>query len=117
VAAIWRIVWGAVPGYTAPLPETETLDPGEILTFFGHYTLEEGFRVNKVSKTVAGDPEKIRIEWYSEVGKWYQVQGTNELVTGSWQNIGSPLPGSGALMSYEEPIGESEKRFLRVQAL
>jgi hypothetical protein len=63
VAAIWRIVWGAVPGYTAPLPETETLDPGEILTLFGHYTLEEGFRVNKVSKSITGDPERVRIEW------------------------------------------------------
>lgn len=117
VAAIWRIVWGAVPGYIAPLPETETLDPGETLTFFGHYMLPEIFLINKVSKSITGDPEKVRIEWYSEVGNWYQVQGTDDLVSDPWQNIGSPLPGSGALMFYEEVIGANQMKFLRVQAL
>jgi len=110
------ITWGDVPGFDKPSPETQTLDPGEILTFFGHYTLTEGFKVNKLEKTGPEGEKKIRIEWYSEVGTWYQVEGTNDLESGLWQGIESPLPGTGGVMLYEELIGANEKKFLRVVA-
>ena len=113
----WTITWGDVPGYDKPSPETQTLGPGETLTFFGRYALAEGFRVNKVSKTLAADPEYFKIEWYAEIGKWYQVQGKDDLLTDSWQNLGPPLPGAGALMSYEELIAAKRMRYLRLQAL
>ncbi len=112
----WTITWGTVPGYAAPVPETGDLDPGGSLTFFGQYTLSEGFKVNKLEKTGEADQKKIRIEWYSELGTWYQVQGTNDLPVGAWQNIASPQPGTGAIMSCEELIGATSVKFFRVQS-
>ncbi len=110
------ITWHGVPGYNTPPPETQELSPGDLLTFFGHYALKEGYKVNTVSTAGAGAERKVRIEWYSEVGKMYQVQGTDKLVSSPWQNIGSPVPGTGAMMSYEELIGAKTRRFLRVEA-
>ena len=111
----WTINWGAVPGYIAPPAEALVLDAGDRLTFFGHYTLTEGFRVNDLETTGVGAEKELRLEWYSEVGKMYQVQGTDDL-RGTWQDIGSPQPGTGAVMSYVELIGENGIRFLRVNA-
>ncbi len=113
----WTITWGAVPGYDSPAPETQNLDPGEGVAFYGQYTLSEGFRINKVEKTGEEEQEKIRIEWYSELGRWYQVQATNDLRVRAWQNVASPQPGTGAMMFYEELIGETTMKFFRVQAL
>ena len=113
----WTITWGAVPGYDSPAPETQDLAPGGSLAFFGQYTLSEGFKVNKLEKTGEAEERKIRIEWYSELGTLYQVQGTNDLGVGEWQNVASPQPGTGGAMSCEELIGATSMRFLRVQAL
>lgn len=113
----WTITWGAVPGYDSPAPETGDLDPGGSLAFFGEYKLSEGFKINKLEKTGEAEEKKIRIEWYSELGKMYLVQGTGELPSATWQNIGSPQPGTGAVMSCEELIGAAAVKFFRVQAL
>jgi 5-hydroxyisourate hydrolase-like protein (transthyretin family) len=113
----WTITWGAVPGYDSPAPETGDLDPGGSLAFFGEYKLSEGFKVNKLEKTGEAEERKIRIEWYSELGKMYLVQGTGDLPSATWQNVGSAQPGTGAVMSCEELIGETAVKFFRVQAL
>jgi hypothetical protein len=113
----WTITWGDVSGYNKPAPQTDQLNSGEVLTFFGHYTLREGHRVTSVGTTGTGTEKKVRIEWYSEVGKMYQVQGTGDLPPATWQNVGSPQPGTGAVMSCEELIGATTVKFFRVQAL
>jgi len=47
------------------------------------------------------------------VGKTYQIQATSEL-SGGWQNIGVPIPGTGNVFSYLTPTRNKVKNFFRV---
>ena len=40
----------------------------------------------------------------SVVGHTYQLQKSETLAPGSWQNIGSPVPGNGGTLNFSEPV-------------
>ncbi|NQT83173.1 carboxypeptidase regulatory-like domain-containing protein, partial [bacterium] len=112
----WTIAWGNIAGYDTPSGESKVLDAGKTITFFGEYTLKEGFKVNVLDTTGSEPNRSVRIQWYSEVGTMYQVQATDDLESWTWQNVGDSQAGTGALMVYEEAIGENVIRFLRLMA-
>ncbi|MBI4325406.1 MAG: hypothetical protein HY674_09095 [Chloroflexi bacterium] len=49
----------------------------------------------------------------TEVGKTYQIQAVSSL-SGGWQNLGDPIPGTGAAISYTTPLRENAQQFFRV---
>jgi hypothetical protein len=49
----------------------------------------------------------------TEVGKTYQIQAVSNLGQG-WQNIGSPIPGTGQAISYVTPTRSNAQQFYRV---
>ncbi len=49
----------------------------------------------------------------TEVGKTYQIQSVSSL-SGGWQNLGDPIPGTGAAISYTTPLRENAQQFFRV---
>jgi len=49
----------------------------------------------------------------TEVGKQYQIQAASE-ASGGWQNMGSPIAGTGAAVSYVTPTRENAQQFYRV---
>jgi hypothetical protein len=53
------------------------------------------------------------VAFATEVGKTYQVQGISSL-SGGWQNIGDPIPGTGNPMSYVTPTRQNAQMFFRV---
>jgi len=56
------------------------------------------------------------IAFDTEVGKNYQIQAVSTL-GGGWQNIGSPLAGTGQSISYVTPTRSQAQQFFRVQQL
>ncbi|HYG21882.1 MAG TPA: multiheme c-type cytochrome [Verrucomicrobiae bacterium] len=48
-------------------------------------------------------------------GKNYQIQGVSSL-SGGWQNIGSPIPGTGQSVSYVTPTRSNAQMFFRVSS-
>ena len=113
----WTISWGAVPGFISPPDDGKVLAEGEVITFFGEYTLEE-YKVHVVDTTGTGAEKKLRLQWYSEVGATYQVQKTSDLLSGSWENVGPAQAGIGGMMSTEILITllVDEDSFFRVKA-
>jgi hypothetical protein len=53
------------------------------------------------------------IAFDTEVGKSYQIQGVASLV-GGWQNIGTPIAGTGSTISYVTPTRSKAQQFFRV---
>ena len=53
------------------------------------------------------------IAFDTEVGKTYQIQGVSTL-GGGWQNIGTPIPGTGSAISYVTPTRAKAQQFYRV---
>ena len=53
------------------------------------------------------------VSFDTEVGKTYQIQGVSSLSAG-WQNIGSPIQGTGASISYLTPTRQGVQQFFRV---
>ncbi len=49
----------------------------------------------------------------TEVGKTYQIQSVSSL-SGGWQNVGSPIPGTGNAISYVTPTRSNAQQFYRV---
>ena len=49
----------------------------------------------------------------TEVGKTYQIQSVSSL-SGGWQNVGSPIPGTGASISYVTPTRSKAQQYYRV---
>jgi hypothetical protein len=47
------------------------------------------------------------------VGVTYQIQETTSLDTG-WQNVGSPIPGTGSAISYVTPMRQNAQQYFRV---
>ena len=52
--------------------------------------------------------------WNSLPGPHYQVQFRTNLSTGSWQNLGSPIPGTNTMMDITDNTSNSPVRFYRV---
>ena len=51
----------------------------------------------------------------SVVGHSYQLQSTTSLASGSWQNVGNPVPGNGSPLVFELPFNLAEpRRFYRI---
>ncbi len=114
----WMISWGAVPGFVPPPDESQVLHICDTLVFYGGYTLEGLFKVNDLGTTGTGAERELRIEWYGEVGKMYQVERTTDLLSDSWQNVGPPQAGIGDMMSADVEIGlfTAADSFFRVMA-
>jgi hypothetical protein len=53
------------------------------------------------------------IAFDTEVGRSYQVQSISTL-GGGWQNIGSPVPGTGQAISYVTPMRAKAQQYYRV---
>lgn len=53
------------------------------------------------------------VSFDTEVGKTYQIQGVSMLSAG-WQNIGTPVQGTGASISYLTPTRQDVQQFFRV---
>jgi hypothetical protein len=53
------------------------------------------------------------IAFDSEVGKNYQIQAVSTM-GGGWQNIGTPIPGTGQSISYVTPTRSKAQQFFRV---
>ena len=49
----------------------------------------------------------------TEVGRTYQIQSVSSL-SGGWQNIGGPIPGTGRAISYVTPTRSNAQQFYRV---
>jgi hypothetical protein len=49
----------------------------------------------------------------TEVGKTYQIQSVGSL-SGGWQNVGNPIPGTGASFSYTTPTRSKAQQYFRV---
>jgi len=47
------------------------------------------------------------------IGKTYQIQGVSSL-GGGWQNVGTPIPGTGSAISYVTPTRSNAQQFYRV---
>jgi hypothetical protein len=47
------------------------------------------------------------------VGKTYQIQAVSSL-GGGWQNVGNPIPGTGAVISYVTPTRQNVQQFFRI---
>jgi len=55
------------------------------------------------------------IAFNSELGKSYQIQAISTL-GGGWQNIGTPIAGTGAPISYVTPTRQNAQMFFRVES-
>jgi len=55
-----------------------------------------------------------RFNWSALPGPHYQVQYRTNLAAGSWQNLGSPIPGTNTTMNITDIISNSPVRFYRV---
>jgi hypothetical protein len=69
--------------------------------------------------TALGETNTVRIYtaaevvFDTEVGKTYQIQGISYM-TGTWENIGEPVPGTGSSISLVTPTRNSTQQFFRV---
>ncbi|MCW1887431.1 hypothetical protein OKA04_22030 [Luteolibacter flavescens] len=60
-------------------------------------------------------PTQITLTWISEAGMTYDVEYSDTLTAGSWQNVNaSPIPATGLSTSYTFPRPAGTKRFFRV---
>ena len=70
-------------------------------------------------KVLGGDTNKIQIftaaeiAFNTEVGKKYQIQAISDL-GGGWANVGAPIDGTGAAMSYVTPTRDKVQQYYRV---
>jgi hypothetical protein len=53
------------------------------------------------------------IAFNTQLGNTYQIQGISSL-SGSWQNVGNPIPGTGGSASYLTPTRNNAQMFFRV---
>jgi hypothetical protein len=49
----------------------------------------------------------------TEIGRNYQIQAISSL-GGGWQNIGTPIPGTGQAISYVTPTRPNAQQYYRV---
>jgi hypothetical protein len=70
-----------------------------------------------VFQTAASANGQISFTWSGVAGRTYQVQYTTNLAQGTWQDLGSPIPGINGILTTSDPIGSSGQRFYRVALL
>lgn len=74
------------------------------------------------STSLGGQTNTVRIytaaevAFDTEVGKSYQIQAVSTL-NGGWQNIGSPVVGTGQTISYVTPTRKNAQQFYRVMTI
>ncbi len=56
----------------------------------------------------------LGFSWPTIAGRQYQVQCTTDLLSGVWQNLGSPVTATNAALSASDIIRPDPKRFYRV---
>jgi hypothetical protein len=61
--------------------------------------------------------QTLEVDWASQAGRQYQVQWTTNLVANSWVNLGLPIDGNGATISFPTPTATNMCGFYRVQVL
>lgn len=55
-----------------------------------------------------------RLTWAAVPGPNYQVQFRTNLTSGSWQNLGAPVPGTNTLLSVTNAVPHQPMRFYRI---
>ena len=53
------------------------------------------------------------VAFNTEVGKTYQIQAISQ-ISGTWQNLGTPIPGTGNTISYVTPTRTKVQQYYRV---
>jgi hypothetical protein len=53
----------------------------------------------------------------TEAGGMYQLQYNSGLGSSGWNNLGSPIPATGATLSVNETVANGPPRFYRVELL
>jgi len=72
--------------------------------------------VKQVSFSISIEGSHVRLCWPSQTNKSYQLQYRSNLVSDSWIDLDSPIPGTGATICSEQPTTDPQ-RFFRVIAL
>ncbi len=52
--------------------------------------------------------------YFTEPNKTYQLQRITDLGTGTWQNVGDPVPGNGGMLQHFISTRDTERGFYRV---
>jgi hypothetical protein len=52
--------------------------------------------------------------FYTEPNKTYQLQKITDLGTGTWVNVGTPVPGNGGMLQHFISTRDTERGFFRV---
>lgn len=71
------------------------------------------FAIEGAGPSVSGTG--FTVSWGSEPGLIYQVQGTQNLTSGTWQGVSANITGTGGLMSWTDGNPVSGKMFYRVE--
>jgi hypothetical protein len=85
----------------------------------GNWTSIPGSVVWANGKQIGGGTNTIQIytaaevSFNTEVGRTYQIQSVSSLSSG-WQNVGTPIPGTGNAISYVTPTRQNVQQFYRV---
>jgi uncharacterized repeat protein (TIGR03803 family) len=59
----------------------------------------------------------LTLTWSTEAGGMYQLQYNSGLGSSGWNNLGSPIPATGATLSVNETVANGPPRFYRVELL
>jgi hypothetical protein len=63
-------------------------------------------------------PGTMRLRFTSQTGHSYQVQSRNNLTSGTWNNLGTAIGGTGNLLEYlDATAGAASQRFYRVVSI
>jgi len=60
---------------------------------------------------------QVLVNWQSLPGVNYQVQTRTNLTLGTWETMGAPIPGTGAMLGTNDLISGGPMRFYRVEAV
>jgi hypothetical protein len=55
------------------------------------------------------------LSWMGVTGQVYQMEYKDDLRAGSWTALGSPITGTGAMLSFTNDLSQSSQRFYRLQ--
>jgi hypothetical protein len=57
----------------------------------------------------------IILSWTSSTGQAYQLEYRDDLASGTWQLLGTPLTGTGAILSITNDFSQASQRFYRLR--
>jgi hypothetical protein len=69
-----------------------------------------------VLQSVTGTGGTVRFTWSAVVSAVYQLQYRTNLAQGNWNNLGSAITATNAVMSAADSIGPDPQRFYRLLA-